>query len=194
MLELLAFKTRQFTLDEIVELHQKERRLRENSKVELGKRILGAADRDELKECEREINRLLRHQREIEGEHKEEFIKLREKTKEAERIRFKNKVYRIDTELDQIMTCFKLTFANLCSFLLSECMDDERYEILTLFESFFDLKAIATKTGSEKLIKLHKNPKDTVHMERLKECLKKLNRLETQDLEGRTMQFALEDC
>ena len=179
---------------DLVELDRRERRLRESSKLELGKRILGAADRDELKECEREINRLLRQQKEIEREHKDEFKKLREKTKEAERIRFKTKVYRIDTELDQIMTCFKLSFANLCSLLLSECMDNERYEILTLFESFFDLDAIATKTESEKLIKLHKNPKDTVHMETLKECLKKLNSLETQDLEGRTMQFELQDC
>lgn len=174
--------------------HRKERKLRESSKVKSGQRILKVEDSEEIKECEREINRLIRQRKEIEKEHKEDFRKLREKTKEAQRIRFKDKVYRIDTELDQIMTCFKLSFANLCSFLLSECMNHERYEILTLFESIFDLSGISIKTESDKRIELYKNPKEPLIMERLKECLTRLNALKPQDLEGRTMRFSFENC
>jgi hypothetical protein len=51
--------------------------------------------------------------------------------KEEKRIRDKDKVYRIDMELDQIMTCFKLSFVNLCSLFLTKCMAHEKFELLT---------------------------------------------------------------
>ncbi|PPA80480.1 MAG: hypothetical protein C00003105_00467 [ANME-2 cluster archaeon HR1] len=42
---------------------------------------------------------------------------MKKSLKEEKRIRDKDKVYRIDTELDQIMTCFEMSFVNLCSLL-----------------------------------------------------------------------------
>jgi hypothetical protein len=63
--------------------------------------------------------------------------------KEEKRLRGKDKVYRIDTELDRIMTCFKLSFVNLCSLFLKRCFNGEKMELLTLFESIFQFFKIA---------------------------------------------------
>ena len=111
--------------------------------------------------------------------------------KEEGRIRFKEKVYRIDTELDQIMTCFKLSFANLCSFLLTECMDHEKHELLTLFESIFQLGGNAEITDREKIIKLERNLKEHNMMKKLDGCIKKLNDMKIQNPEGRLLQFSM---
>jgi hypothetical protein len=172
----------------------KERKLREASTVKRGKRVVNAQDAEALKECERQINRHLRDQMAIEKAHKEDFVNLREKTKQAERIRLKDKVYRIDTELDQIMTCFKLSFANLCSFLLSECMNRERHDLLALFESFFQLSGEAILTQDEKLISLQENQKEQQLMRKLGRCMTKLNRMRIRDMNGRRIPFALNNC
>jgi len=177
--------------NELAPLYRKERKLREKSKIEFGKRVLSEADSEKLKQCEREINKCLRRQKAIEKQHKEYFIKLKESMKEEGRIRFKDKVYRIDTELDQIMTCFKLSFANLCSFLLTECMDHEKHELLTLFESIFQLGGNAEITDREKIIKLERNLKEHNMMKKLDGCIKKLNDMKIQNPEGRLLQFSM---
>jgi len=176
--------------NEIAPLYRKERKLREKSKIEFGKRVLSEADSEKLKQLEREINKCLRRQKAIEKQNKEDFTKLKKNMKEEGRIRFKDKIYRIDTELDQIMTCFKLSFANLCSFLLTECMNREKYELLTLFESIFQLDGNAKITDLEKLIKLERNPKEPNMMKKLEDCINKLNDMKIQNLEGCSIQFA----
>ncbi|MCP4109033.1 MAG: hypothetical protein GY749_26480 [Desulfobacteraceae bacterium] len=166
------------------ELYRKERRFREKSSVD--------DSMSELKECEREIDRYLRWKRRIEKEHKDDFKKLRKNMNEEKRIRNKDKVYRIDTELDQIMTCFKLSFANICSLFLSECMNNERFEIRTLFESVFRLEGNAVITDGEKTIRLAENPKEPELMQKLTEAITKLNTMKMADLEGRRIQFSIQ--
>lgn len=174
---------------ELAPLYRKERKLREESKIELGKRVLSESNSEELKRLEREINKCLGRQKSIEKQHKADFTKLKGNLKEEGRIRFKDKVYRIDTELDQIMTCFKLSFANLCSFLLTECMNHEKYELLTLFESIFQLRGNAIITDEQKIIKLERNPKDSKVMKKVDGCIKKLNAMKIRNLESRLLQF-----
>ena len=181
------------TEHELEELYHKERKLREKSETDQGVRSLGAKDAKRLKECEKEINSCLRSQKAVRKEHKEDFAKLSKDTKEAERIRLKDKVYRIDTELDQLMTCFKLSFANLCSLLLTECMNETRHEMLTLFESIFQLRGRSVLTQTEKLIELQRNPKDRKAMEAVRECMKRLNELDIRDLHGRSLRFAMQN-
>jgi hypothetical protein len=111
--------------------------------------------------------------------------------KEEGRIRFKDKIYRIDTELDQIMTCFKLSFANLCSFFLTECMNHERYELVTLFESIFQLGGNARMTDRQKTIELQRNPKEPNGMKKLEAGIKKLDEMKIQNAEGRLLQFSI---
>ena len=174
---------------ELTPLYRRERKLREKSKIEFGDRILNGPDSEKLKETEREISKCLRRQKAIERQYKEDFIKLRKNMKEEGRIRFKDKIYRIDTELDQIMTCFKLSFANLCSFFLMECMNHERYELVTLFESIFQLSGKAKTTDREKIIKLERNPKEKKIMKKLEFGFRKLNDMKIENPEGKLLQF-----
>lgn len=173
------------------ELYLKERKLREKSKIEQGSRSLTARDAKQLKEYEKEIAGYLRSQKAVRKNHHEDFTRLSKNVKEAERIRLKEKVYRIDTELDQVMTCFKLTFANLCSFLLAECMNETRYEMLTLFESVFQLNGHSMVTPTEKLIELERNAKEDDIMETVDECIKSLNKMGIRDPQGRSLRFAM---
>lgn len=172
-------------------LHKQERRLREKSTIECGKRILNEKDARELKKCESEIEKTIRKQNKIKKEYNNYFMKLAECIKEEERIRVKDKVYRIDTELDQIMTCFKLSFVNLCSYLLKECMENEKYELLKLFESIFQLKGKAIITEKEKRISLKENKKEPKLKGKIYKLLQKLNIMKISDLEGKRIVFNL---
>lgn len=174
---------------EFTPLYRRERILREKSKIKFGDRILNKADSEKLKETEREISKCLRRQKAIERQYKDDFTKLRKNMKEEGRIRFKDKIYRIDTELDKIMTCFKLSFANLCSFFLMECMNRERYELVTLFESIFQLSGKAKTTDREKIIKLERNSKEQKIMKKFELGIMKLNDMKIQNPEGKLLQF-----
>jgi hypothetical protein len=166
-----------------------ERAIREKSTIVDGKRVLSEADAMELPQCEARINKCLRQQKTIEKEHKDDFKRLKSCLKEEKRIRGKDKVYRIDTERDQIMTCFKLTFVNLCSLFLTKCLDREKFELLTLFESIFQLGGDALATDGEKIIGLDMNPKEPELMDKLDKALRVLNTMDIYDPDERSIQF-----
>lgn len=187
-------------LDEIEKIEQelktlyiKERKLREKSQIKQGIRHLRIKDTEQLKKCEKEINKHKRLQKAIEKNHKEDFLKLKKYIKEADRIRLKDKVYRIDTELDGLMTCFKISFANLCSFLLCEFMNDAKYEMQTLFESVFCLSGNSTLTYEKKLIELERNPKEPNVMKEMLVCMNKLNEMSICDLQNRRLYFTMQN-
>ena len=174
---------------ELTDLYRQERTFREKSKVVDGKRVLNEVDSVELKNYETQINKCLRRQRTIEKEHKDALKRLGKYLKEEKRIRDKDTVYRIDTELDQIMTCFKMSFINLCSLFLARCMEHEKFELLTLFESIFQLDGDAFITDEEKRIVLEMNPKEPVLMKKLNKSLRILNEMGIYDPDGRSIQF-----
>jgi len=175
--------------EQLIDLYRQERVLREKSNVVEGKRILNEADSIELKKCEAQINKYLRKQKKIENRHQDDFKRLKRSLKEEVRIRNKDKVYKIDTELDQIMTCFKLSFINLCSMFLTQCMDHEKFELQTLFESVFQLGGESFVTDGAKTIELEMNQKEPKFMDKLKKCLCLLNGMNTHDLDNRVIKF-----
>jgi hypothetical protein len=175
--------------EQLAPLYSKERRLREKSKIVDGIRTIDDVESIELQECEKQINKYLRQQKKIEKEHKDDFKRLKMCLKEERRIRDKDKVYRIDTELDQIMTCFKMSFINLCSLFLTKCMGHEKYELLTLFESIFQLEGTAFLDSEKKVIELEMNPKEPVLMRKLNNGLCVLNEMDIHDMDGRAVQF-----
>jgi hypothetical protein len=174
---------------QLTDYYQQERILREKSKIEGGKRILDDADAICLKEYESNINRCIRQKAKIEKENKDDFEKYRRNLEEEKRLRDKDKVYRIDIELDQIMTCFKMSFVNLCSFFLIRCFDNEKFELLTLMESIFQLDGSASISIDRKVIDLEMNPKEPDLMAKLYKALKILNTMQVRDLDGRLIQF-----
>ena len=177
--------------EQLVDLYRQERVLRERSKIIKGNRVLDEADSIELGDCEARINKHLRKQKAIEKENKDDFKRLKKSLKEEKRIRGKDKVYRIDTELDQIMTCFKMSFVNLCSLFLTKCMNHERFELQTLFESIFQLGGEAIISDKKKIIKLEMNPKEPKLMDKLNKGLAVLNTMDIHDFNGRFVKFNL---
>ena len=175
--------------EKLTDLYRQERRFREKSKIVDGQRVLSGVESVELKNYETKIDKYLRQQRTIEKEHKDSFKRLGKYLKEEKRIRDKGTVYRIDTELDQIMTCFKMSFINLCSLFLAKCMDHEKFELLTLFESIFQLDGDAFITDEEKRIVLEMNPKEPVLMKKLNKSLRILTEMGIYDPDGRSIQF-----
>ncbi len=174
---------------QLIDYYQQERMLREKSRIEDGKRILDDTDVICLNECESNINRCIRQKTKIQKEHKDEFDKLKKNLEEEKRIRDKDKVYKIDTELDQIMTCFKMSFVNLCSFFLIKCFDSEKFELLTLMESIFQLNGSASFSSDRKVIDIEMNPKEPDLMNKLYKGLQILNTMQVHDLEGRGIEF-----
>ena len=174
---------------QLADLYQQERELREKSRIIDGKRVLGKADALNLQESESQINRCIRQKTIIEKEHKDDFDKYRRYLEEEKRLRGKDKVYRVDTELDQIMTCFKMSFVNLCSFFLTRCFDNEKFELLTLMESIFQLNGSASVSSDRKVIDIEMNPKEPDLMDKLYKGLQILNTMQVHDLDGRVIEF-----
>lgn len=174
---------------QLADLYQQERELREKSRIIDGKRVLGKADALNLQECESQINRCIRQKTIIEKEHKDDFDKYKRYLEEEKRLRGKDKVYRVDTELDQIMTCFKLSFVNLCSYFLTECFDNEKFELLTLMESIFQLDGSTSVSSDRKVIDIEMNPKEPDLMDKLYKGIRILNTMQVHDLDGRVIEF-----
>jgi len=73
----------------------------------------------------------------IEKEYKDDLDKFKISLDEEKRLQGKDKVYRIDTELDQ-------------------------FELLTLMESIFQLNGSASVSNDRKIIDLEMNPKERI--------------------------------
>jgi hypothetical protein len=87
------------------------------------------------------------------------------------------------------VTCFKMSFVNLCSLFLIKCMNNEIFELQTLFESIFQLGGEAFVSEGEKIIELEMNPKEPKLMDKLNKGLCILNTMDIHDLNGRFIKF-----
>ena len=104
-------------------------------------------------------------------------LSLRQKSKEFARIQGKRKVYHVDVELDQLMTSFRLTLANLLVFLAKEILDHTPIEINTLIQSILFLSGRIEHLPDRRKIVINKNEKDPQFMNKLQKGLSKLNAL-----------------
>ena len=112
---------------------------------------------------------------------------------EWERIQGMDYVYVVDVELDQLITCFRMSFVNLCSFFLSHCIKDGKMELQTLIQSFFMLGGSVTETTSERVITLNRNPKEPDMMEKLAFGLDVLNSFDIMCIDGNKYSFSISD-
>jgi len=175
------------------QLCDKERTLKEQTTIKGGKREGDANILSALEDCDRKINGIDRKINNIKKPHKEKFKKLQKWEKEWRRIQGKDHVYVVDVELDQMMTCFRMSFANLCSFFLSHCLNDEKMELQTLIQSFFMLSGSITETENERIIKLTRNEKEPEMMKKLALGLNALNSLSINCINGKKFSFQLSD-
>jgi len=170
---------------------KEERIYRERSTVVKGGRKLSKDDAQILKTIQKEINSLKRKSKKIEKEHEKPFKSLKKKKDELARIIDKKKIYHVDVELEQIMTCFRISFVNICCYLLDECFNGEKMTLQRLFETIFDLRAEVRVVDGQRNIFIEKNPKQKELMKKLESALDVINFEEIEDLNGCMYNFRL---
>ncbi|PXF62210.1 MAG: hypothetical protein C4B59_00950, partial [Candidatus Methanogaster sp.] len=127
----------------------------------------------------------------IEKNRLKQFTSLKKKRDELARIIDKKKIYSVDVELDQLMTCFKISFANICCYLLDEYFNGEKMTLQRLFEVIFDLQGTVRIENGCRNIFIKKNPKQRDIMKKLESALDSINYMRIKDLNGCTYNFKL---
>ena len=179
-------------MEETLQLKINEERIyREKSTIIKGTRRLSEHDMQSLKDIQKEINSIKRKIKKIEKDHPKQFTSLKKKRDELARIIDKKKIYSVDVELDQIMTCFKISFANICCYLLDECFNGEKMTLQRLFEVIFDLRGTVRIENGRRNIFIKRNPKQQDIMEKLELALDSINHMGVEDLNGCTYNFNL---
>jgi len=184
----------QITTEEkkLQDLFGKERQLKERSKInKKGKRDQSQRNQKNLESCQSDIRRIQRKIKAIEEPFKKQFNTLRKKSKEFARIQGKQKVYHVDVELDQLMTSFRLTFANLLVFLAKEILDNTLIEMNTLIQSILFLSGKIEHLPDRRKVHINKNEKDPQFMKKLQRGLSKLNALKICHPSGVFYEFVL---
>ena len=142
-----------------------------------GEKKLSEHDAELLKRIQKEINSLKRKIKGIEKGHEKPFKSLKKKKKkELARIIDKKKIYRVDVELDQIMTCFKISFANICGYLLDECFKGEKMTLQRLFETIVELRGKVEVENNQRNRVIERNPKQEYTMRKLESALEVITR------------------
>jgi hypothetical protein len=82
-----------------------------------------------------------------------------------------------------------MSFVNLCSLFLAKCFYGEKMELLTLFESIFQLDGSASIKNGKKTIELVNNPKEPKLMDKLNNSPSILNTMNICDLDERLIEY-----
>jgi transposase len=168
-----------------------EKIYREKSIVVNGERKLSERNAEILKSIQKEINGLKRRIKRVEKDHEKPFKSLKKKKAELARIINKKKIYRVDVESDQIMTCFKISFANICCYLLEECFEGEKMTLERLFETIFELRGKVRMESNQRNIFIERNSKQEYIMKKLESALDVINRMGIEDTNGCRYNFEL---
>jgi hypothetical protein len=170
-------------IEKIIQLKiEEERQYREKSIIDKGERKLPELDAKNLKDIQSEINSLKRKIKAIEMNKERSFNSLKMKKTELVRIIDKKKIYSVDVELDQIMTCFKISFANICCYLLDKCFNGERMTLQQIFETIFELRGKVTIDADQRNIAIEKNMKQENLMKKLEFAFEILNNFGIKDI------------
>lgn len=172
-------------------LFVEERRLKENSKVKDGQRLQSRRNQEALEVCQRHIRKTQREIKAITAPFKKPFLALRKKSQEFARIQGKREVYHADVELDQLLTSFRLTLANLLAFLAKVILDETAIEMNTLIQSILFLSGNIEYLPGRRKVSIKKNPKEPKFMAKLAHGLAKLNGLNIRHPSGAIYEFQL---
>jgi transposase len=176
---------------------EKERRLRAQTRIVDGKRIMTAPQATKLDECRAAIAAIEREKRKVRQPYQKQFARLKRCEREWLRLQGKEKVYKVDVELDQIMTYFRVAFVNLCTYFQMKFFSKSgltktlpaRMTLATLLHRIFLLPATIEQTNELRRVYLKRNPKDKTTMALLERILPKLNELNLRHASGRRLEF-----
>ncbi len=175
----------------LFELIQQERKLKENSKITKGKRVQSNRNKEALEDCQRKIRKISRKSKQIEKPFKKEFVALRKEQKEFSRIQGKQKVFHADVELDQLVTSFRLAFANILAFLAMEILGGLQIEMNTLIQSILFLSGTIERQNKLHKVIINVNKKDPKFMAILSKGLTKINDLKIRRPSGAIYKFEI---
>jgi len=172
-------------------LINQERVLRNAGGIKKGERTLNKKDREALEACSKEIGLVYRRMKKIEEVYEKEFKSLHRFEATWLRLQGKEFVYKIDVELDQILTYFRVSLINLCSYFLKEFLKMGPRSFMTLMQSVLLLEGDVEETRETRRVVLKRNEKDPVVMEMLETALAKFSGVSLRTLSGKKYEFSL---
>lgn len=175
----------------LVVLVKRESRLRAQTKIKDGERIVPAKLANELAPIMAEIKRHEAAKKRIIKERPKEFKAYRKTTQEWLRLQSKTTVYQLDVELDQILTYFRVCLAHLSAYFLRYFLDVKAITFAMLFHRINQLQAHVEVTRDTRKVTLVANAKDPEMMELLRGAISKLNDLNIRGDHGRVYRFAM---
>ncbi len=178
---------------------EKERQLRVQSRVVDGQRLRNPRQAQKLDECRRAIAAIEREKRKIRQPDQKLFNRLKRHEQEWLRLQGKEKIYRVDVELDQILTYFRVAFVNLCTYFQMKFLGNlslttnatKRMTLATLLHRIFSLPATIEQTAKRRRVYLKRNQKDKAMMAVLVQIIPKLNELNLRHANGCQLEFFL---
>lgn len=178
----------------ISSLVKKEYQLRRRSKITEGRRIMPNKEKQLFLEIGKAIGKRERCIKTLIKPHEKAYRYLQKAEREWMRLQGREKIYKADVELDQIMTFFRVGFINLCSYLAYEIFKESSISMGRLLQTILLLPAFIEETRIKKRVTLQYNSKDPHTMSRLSIALKRLNALEIKTLSGKQIEFNLSNC
>lgn len=183
-------------------LVKKERRLRAQTRIEEGERLMTAEQAAKLDECGKAIAAIEREKSQVRKAYQKKIERLSRYEQQWLRLQGKEKVYKVDVELDMIMTYFRVAFVNLCTYFQTNFLKKSklakalpaRMTLATLLHRIFLLPATIEQTNELRRVYLERNRKDKTTMAVLEQILPKLNRLNLRHANGRRIEFLLGEC
>jgi len=174
---------------QIADLIPKERRLRAQSRIVDGKRILPRAEAEEFREIARRLNALQRTVRAIRKANPD-FRKLDRAEREWLRLQGKDTVYKVDVELDQTMTFFRLSLVNLYTYM-ARLLGWSHLSLVGFLHTVLLLPGRVEETPERRHVILERDEKEPETMEALSAAIAKLNALGITNLSGQRLSFGL---
>ena len=177
----------------ISKLIPKKRRLRNQGKIKDGKLNIAQKQMEQLDSYEKKIKNHEKKIKEIEKEHCDHFRLLRKHRREWLRLQGKETIYKVDVELDQILTFHRVSLANLYAYFIKYFLGGESISLIKLLHKIIHIRATIRESENIRKVILNYNKKDKLMMEKLSEAVNKINALHVIGPHGKRMEFSIEN-
>ena len=127
--------------ESIAKLIPKERRLRNQSKIDHGKRKLPQKLMERLDSYGKQIQSHEKEIKNIEQTHQNHFRRLRKHRREWLRLQGKETVYKMDVELDQILTFHRVSLAHLYAYFIKHFLGGQPISLTDLLHRIIHVPA-----------------------------------------------------
>ena len=148
---------------------------------------------EQLDSYEKKVKNHEKKIKEIEKEHCDHFRLLRKHRREWLRLQGKETVYKVDVELDQILTFHRVSLANLYAYFIKYFLGGESISLIKLLHKIIHIRATIRESENVRKVILNYNKKDKLMMEKLSEAVNKINALHVIGPQGKRMEFAIEN-